>query len=69
VSPTPAFKKLRKLPRLRVLYLNGTGITDQAIDALAAMQSLKHVYLTSTAVTDFGVAELARKRPDLKVDN
>ncbi len=49
-----------KFPRLRVLGLSGTALTDAGLDEVAALAELESLAINDTPVTDAGLAKLAR---------
>jgi hypothetical protein len=53
------------LPKLERLSLYGSQVTDDCIESIAAMRSLKSVTLGNTAVTDAARKRLQDRRPDL----
>ncbi|MFO1093654.1 MAG: hypothetical protein U0992_10125 [Planctomycetaceae bacterium] len=54
---------LRKLPRLELVDLTATGITDAGLMHLSGLPHLFQVRLADTHVTDAGVAEFQRLNP------
>ena len=46
------------MPRLRRLWLNGTGITDVGLDAIKELGELEYLNLYGTGVTDAGLKKL-----------
>lgn len=62
-----AAEHLAGLSSLRSLTLDSTRVTDQGLLALARIQSLQTLDVRRTRVTAAGVAEVRRRRPDLKV--
>jgi len=64
-----ALAALSSSPRLEHLNLYGNaGITDQGIEAIAALTTLREVFLWQTGVTDAGAARLRELRPDMTVN-
>ena len=55
-----AFTPVESLRNLEALYLNDTGITDEALGQLNAMPGLHYIELSGTSVTDAGVAKLKK---------
>jgi internalin A len=51
-------KVLPVFPRLRVLDLDGTEVTDEALGWVAQQSSLEELWLECTAVTDAGLRHL-----------
>jgi aryl carrier-like protein len=47
------------MPKLRKLWLNGTGITDAGLDSIKALNALEYLNLYGTEVTDEGLKKLA----------
>jgi len=59
---------LDKFPKLEIVYLNGTDITDAGCAKLAAIAKLKELHIPDTAIGDRGLAVLATNRT-LKILN
>jgi hypothetical protein len=55
------------MPQMRVLYLNGTGITDAALAHLANFGQLEWLDLKTTQVTEDGVARLRLILPKAQI--
>ena len=51
---------LARIPSLRELILDGTGVTDRGAEALARSTSLVSLHLAQTRVTDHGLSALKR---------
>jgi hypothetical protein len=58
---------LESLPRLRVLVLTSTAISDAGLRYLHDQQSLETIDLRFTAVTDAGVDSLRRALPKARI--
>ncbi|MHC5539271.1 leucine-rich repeat domain-containing protein [Singulisphaera rosea] len=54
--------RLRSLPALREIFLNGPGVTDEVVRELAHLTSLREIRLETTNVTDAGLAHLSGLR-------
>ncbi|MBK9145592.1 MAG: protein kinase [Candidatus Melainabacteria bacterium] len=54
--------------RVGRLELRGNPITDKSLKWLAENRHLKHVILGKQMITTDGIKELARKRPDMKIE-
>lgn len=60
---------LAKLPKLRYLDLAGTAVTDAGLTTLATFESLEKLSLDNVdGVTEAGLARLAEKRSDVKIE-
>ena len=59
--------RLKYLPALTELRLQGTEITDDGIQAIAELQRLEKLDVTNTKVTRRGTGRLSRKLPRLEV--
>ena len=61
--------KLRRLPHLRKMNLNGAFITDIALDYLTGLPSLDELWLVADGnrVTKAGVKRLQDARPQLRI--
>lgn len=60
---------LPSLPKVKMIYLYGTGVTDGLAGALRKFPALKTLGLTSTRVTAAGVEEIRRHFPGCKVEH
>jgi hypothetical protein len=58
---------LAGFPKLRMLDLRGTGVTDAGVARLASCAGLAEVDLRDTAVSDAGAERLARALPKLNI--
>ncbi|HVX11916.1 MAG TPA: hypothetical protein VHC22_12100 [Pirellulales bacterium] len=58
---------LHALPRLRVLVLTSSAVTDAGLPHLHALREVESIDLRFTAVTDAGVARLRRALPHTRV--
>jgi len=59
-SDEDAIAFLPRFPRLRVLMLNGTDVTDRAMGAIGRIETLTDLHLERTDITDHGVFKLGR---------
>jgi hypothetical protein len=59
---------LESLPKLRVLCLNDSQITDQGVSYLIGLHGLEELYLHGTSVTSMGVAHLQPDLPKCKIE-
>lgn len=59
---------LEGLPALEWLSLSRTGVTDAGLYRVKDFKSLRTLYVRDTKVSAFGLSELRRVRPDLKVN-
>ncbi len=53
---------------IETLWLTGTHVSDESIDAIARMKRLQAVDLQRTKVTAAGLARLRQARPDVKLN-
>jgi internalin A len=61
-------EKLKALPKLETLKLQGCGrVDDEAVAVLAALPNLRAVDLKGTAVTDKGVARIKAAKPKAEI--
>ena len=58
---------LLALPKLKMLNLYGTGVTDTGIRALATMPSLKNLYVWDTKVDTLRMDSFKLPRKDLEI--
>ena len=59
---------IAKLSNLESLSIGGTAVTDESIEALSSLKSLKHLYLNSSRVTAAGIKLLKKEFPELQID-
>jgi hypothetical protein len=62
IAPT-----LAGLPRLRILDLSYTGVSDAALKQLTGLRNLTDLYLTDTKVTSGAADELRKAKPGTRV--
>jgi Leucine-rich repeat (LRR) protein len=58
---------VNELPDLESLYLSGTALSDDGLQALAGRESLRAVSVGATEVTAAGVQEFQKRRPQVAV--
>ena len=54
--------------QLQTLWLTGSKITDASVDALVKLSGLESLDVQRTGISSAGVAELKRRRPDVKIN-
>lgn len=59
---------LKALPRLRILDLRDTQITDVGLKHLCELRGLKFLWIHNTQVTPEGVKELREALPDCEIE-
>lgn len=55
-------RNIDKLPYMKSMVLNGSGITDEGIELLSGCNKLRELHLVSTAVTDKGLKLISNLR-------
>jgi len=55
-------RTLGRCPRIRILSLRATDITDEALPDIAALAMLERLVISSTSITDAGLAQLSSLR-------
>jgi hypothetical protein len=60
---------LRRFPKLAVITLTNTNVTDAGLKNFYGIESLKVLHLWNTPVTPEGLAELQRALPTLQIDS
>ena len=55
------------MPAIETLELTETGVTDQTLDALVQVKTLKDVYVGGPAVTEARVEAFRAARPDCRI--
>src|SRR5262245_28008281 len=60
--------KLTALPRLRVLLLQNSAITDNAIGCFGSWDNLEWIDLKGTTISDEGAEKLRRRFPNAEVE-
>jgi len=58
----PACADIGKLPRLRSLNLEQTGVSDRAVAHLAALETLETLVLNATGITNEALASVAKMK-------
>jgi internalin A len=59
--------RLKSLPRLEYLHLNGTKVTDAGMECLGGFTQLRVLRFENTGVTDAGVMELQQFLPNTQI--
>jgi len=62
-----SISQLKKLPELAVLDISYTNVTDDAVERLAVIESLRTIFVAGT-LSDEGVSELSAMRPELLIN-
>lgn len=60
--------KLHRLPKLRILYLLNSQVSDAGLSYLSELDELEFVHVSSSRVTAEGIAALRRALPDCDID-
>jgi internalin A len=59
--------RLKSLPRLEYLLLNGTKVTDAGMECLGGLTQLRVLSLENTQVTDAGIMQLQQFLPNTRI--
>lgn len=59
--------RLRSLPHLHTLFLDGPGFDDRVVDGLAALPAIRSIYLTDCLVSKAGIGRFNRLRPGVEI--
>lgn len=54
--------------KCRFLNLSGTDVTDDSVDTIASMSSLRRIVLYNASITQKGIHRLRELRPDLAIE-
>ena len=65
--PSKVIDLFRSMPKLQTLVVGGPRYTDQHLDELAKIASLKTIILDSTDVTDRKIKEIVKEHPRLAI--
>ena len=65
----PAWSTFDQLTRLEWLGLEGTPITDAAVERLTKLQRLEGLVVVGTKLTPAGIERLGRALPNCKIDS
>lgn len=63
-----AVQQLAALTSLETLDVSGTRITDAALKTIGGFSALKQLSVEHTRVTANGIADLERRRPEIRID-